>query len=323
MRVLAALILAGAVAPGRAQFMKALVNPNVEVTWTHPPSLGIPVRRVAFAPAADPGETALVAACTRDLAGAGQVEVVDRDRVAAAFRDLGLNPAAPVDAAAARALGQALEGPVLITPRIQALRTDRTRRALLPQPQDERSSHGAGGFYLARTRVALRATIQAVDCATGRTFQTRTLASRPFSERTSPRAQAPFPPGLPLRERALGRVRTRLRRMVSPWTTRHRIIFFDDPDFGLGDAFQALKARDVPGALERSRRALEAVRAHPGAPARILGRANFNLGICHFLLGDYPAALPFLKAALAAAPDSAMFRQAAAECEHAMQLRDQ
>jgi hypothetical protein len=36
-----------------------------------------------------------------------------------------------------------------------------------------------------------------------------------------------------------------------------------------------------------------------------------------------PAALPFLQAALAAAPDSGMFRQAVAECEHAMQLRSQ
>ena len=117
-------------------------------------------------------------------------------------------------------------------------------------------------------------------------------------------------------------MRTRLQRLVAPWTTRHRILFFDDPAYGLRDAFLALKAGDRPGALARSRQALEAVRADPAADARMLGRASFNLGLCHFLLGDYAAALPLLQAARDATPASAMFRQAVAACEHAKALRD-
>ena len=181
--------------------------------------------------------------------------------------------------------GAALGGPVLLALRIQDLSTERTRRTLHPQPQTRLGSLGPGGCHLARTEVSLRATIQTANTATGWRFPIRTVTARPFSERTSPRSQALFPPEGPLRERALARVRTRILRLVAPWGTRHRILFFDDAEFGLREAFLALKAGDRPGAMVRSRQALEAIRAHPGASPLILGRASFNLGICRFLLG--------------------------------------
>ncbi len=171
--VLVSSLLGGLAA--KAQFMKSLVNTNAVVTWTHPPALGIPARRVAFAPVPGAEEAALVSDCSARLAG--KVEVVDRERVAAAFRNLKLDPAGPLDEAGLRALGTALGGPVLLTLRIQVLRTDRTRRTLYPQPQTLQGSLGPGGFHLARTEVSLRATLQAADTATGRTFPTRTVTA--------------------------------------------------------------------------------------------------------------------------------------------------
>lgn len=314
--VAALLVLAAVPAPG--QFLKNLVNANVQVDWTHPPALGVAVRRVALAPGASPDERELVAAIAADLAR-DRLEVLGPDRVAAAARDLGLDPAAPVDARTAQDLGRALGGDpaglVLVAVRIQQLQVVQVRTP--PGPGSP------GGFHRARTRVVLRATIQAVDAASGRAFPVRTLATRPSRERASPMAQAPFPPDAPVRREAMARVRTRVRRLVAPWTTRHRIVFFEDQDFGLRDAFLALKAGDRQTALDRSRRALEAVRAAPSPGSRLLGRARFNLGICHFLLGDYQAALPHLQAARDSTPGSAMFRQAVEACEHAWRLRTQ
>lgn len=311
MRPLAPLLILVLLPPAQAQFMKNLVNPNVEVTLVHPPALGIPVRRVAFAPAASPAEEAQISACSAALAATGQVEVLDPGRVAAAFQALGLPPSGPGDAAAAKALGRSLGDPVLVIVRIQTLETARTRPP----------AAGGSRLHLARTRVALRATIRAADCTSGRFFPPRTVTARPFAEKAAPVPQLAFPPEAPLRAKALARLRTRVLRLLTPWTTKQKIIFFDDSEFGLKEAFLRLKAGDAPGALARSLQALDQARARPGTSARLLGRANFNVGICHFILGDSGAALPYLEAATQASPGHGMYRQALAECRHAHSLR--
>jgi hypothetical protein len=62
--------------PAPAQWFDSLINPDVEVSLIHPPSLGLKVQRVAFAPVTNRAEEELVSACIEDLLTTGQVEVL-------------------------------------------------------------------------------------------------------------------------------------------------------------------------------------------------------------------------------------------------------
>jgi len=132
-----------------------------------------------------------------------------------------------------------------------------------------------------------------------------------------------FPSEAEVRELAVDEARTMVRRMLLSWTEQRTLIFYDDKDYGMKEAYRRLKLNDAAGALQQSRDALAAAKADPKVKPKYLGHASYNVGMCHFILGDYKAALPFLKAARETSAGHKIYASAETECLGAIKLEEE
>lgn len=309
----------------RAQWFDSLINPDVEVTLAHPPGLGIRVQRVAFAPVQTLAADELVSACIVDLTSTGQVEVLDRGNIEKVMREQKFSNSGLVDETSAIELGRLLGSPVLVMISVHNLKVTRIpHSSTKAEWKDSKGKvHPAVTTYTSKTQVDYSASVQAVDLATGRVFSQQRIAVAPSKEQSSEDGQPEYPSETEVREMAIDQVRTQVHRMLLPWTEVRKLIFYDDRDYGMKDAYKRLKLKDVLGALAASEKALAQAKADSKARPKYLGHAHYNVGICHFILGDYTSALPYLKAARETDAEHKIYREATSECERAIQLRDE
>jgi hypothetical protein len=120
-----------------------------------------------------------------------------------------------------------------------------------------------------------------------------------------------------VRDQALGRIRWEVVRLLASWKEHRNLVFFNDPGLGLSEAFLALRAGDLDGALVKSLETLErCAEARPHLAARV----RYNAGICLFIRGDYPAAMPLLREARDLDPGNGVLREAWAECQRELRM---
>lgn len=326
LRPIAFLLIAGALAlPMRAQFWDALINPDVQVTLTHPPALGIKVQRVAFAPVNSPAAEDLLSACIADLTTNGQIEVLDRGNIEKVLGEQKFSNSGLVDEKTAVELGRLLGSPVLLFVKVQ-----RSDVKHIPLQKTDASwtdkngnYHPAVTTYTSKTQVEFTGSVQAVDLATGRIYSQQRIAVSPSREVSSDQGRPEYPSDTEVREMAVGMARDQVHRMLLSWTEPRKLIFYDDKDYGMKDAYKRLQLQDGRGALAKSLEALEAARADPKCKPKYLGRTSYNVGMCQFILGDYAAAIPFLKAARETDPSHKIFAGAEGECLRALKLMEE
>jgi hypothetical protein len=320
----AVLLVSLAGLPAQAQFWDSLINPDVQVTLTHPPTLGLKVSRVAFAPTTGRGAEDLVAACIADLA-ASEIEILDRSNTEKVLGEQKFTNSGLVDEKAAVEMGRLLGAGVMLFVKVNRLKAKHLDlQATAPAWTDKEGNvHPAVTTYTSKTQVEFNASIQAVDMATGRVFTQQRIAVAPALERSSTQGRPEFPSDTDVLELAMGSARTQVHRMLLPWTEQRKLIFYDDKDYGMKEAYRRLQLNDAGGALAKSLEALEAARADPKVKPKYLGRTNYNVGMCHFIKGDYQAALPFLKAARGTDPSHKLFAAAESECLRAVALQEE
>lgn len=324
-RLLAAALCLMLGGPVRAQWFDSLINPDVEVSLAHPPGLGIRVQRVAFAPVQTMAADELVSACIADLAATGQVEILDRGNIEKVMREQKFSNSGLVDETSAIELGRLLGSPVLVMISVHNLKVTRTPHSTTKAEwKDSKGKvHPPVTTYVSRTQVDYSASIQAVDLATGRVFSQQRIAVAPSREQSSEEGQPEYPSETEVRELAIDQAKTQVHRMLLPWVETRKLIFYDDREYGMKDAYKRLKLKDVLGALAESQKALGLAKADAKAKPKYLGHAYYNVGICHFILGDYASALPYLRAARETDAEHKIYRQAAGECERAIQLSEE
>lgn len=321
---LSLLILSASLLPLRAQFFERLFNPDVKVTLVHPPGLGLKVRRIAFVPPRDADSSELMALLAGDLTASGEVDVVDRANFQQVLREQQLGEQGYLEPATVARLGKLLGPSVLL-----ALEVHRCKPSFLPlqvkrdlKDKDGKIT-GQETTYISKTRLDFSATVQAVDLETGRIFAVRRLAFEPSLQAESRKGSPEFPSESSLRELAFGQARNEVRRMLLPWTEERKLIFYDDKAYGMKEAYRLLEARNVPAALAKSEQALEQARQDAKAERKHLGRTQYNVGMCHFILGRHDEALPFLRGARETDPENGIYRDAQEECQRAVSLRDE
>jgi tetratricopeptide (TPR) repeat protein len=167
------------------------------------------------------------------------------------------------------------------------------------------------------------ASIQAVDLATGKVFSQQRIAVAPSLELASDEGQPEYPSETEVRELAIQQAKTQVHRMLLPWSETRKLTFYDDREYGMKEAYKRLKLKDVLGALRESEQALAKAKADTKVRAKFLGRTNYNVGICHFIQGDYTSAMPYLRAARQTDSEHKIFLEAANECERAIQLSEE
>ncbi|BDU75760.1 CsgG/HfaB family protein [Mesoterricola sediminis] len=316
-----AVLLAAAVSTGaQAQLFQRLFNPEVEVTLTHPPGLGLQVRRVAFAPVTDRASAELADALAVDLAAQGTLEVMDRANLDKVLAEQKLGASGLADEATAVALGRLIGAPVLLIVKTHAFRTREVPLTAQHTVRDLQGAERQVTTYISRTEAELSATLQVVDCATGRLYRGLRLSASPYLASESMTGRPPYPSSVEAKDRAVQEVLRDLRRLLLPWTERRRLVFYDDRDFGMKAAYGRVRAGDAAGALRLSLEARDLAQADPAAKPRQRARAQYNAGICHFIQGDYAAALPLLEAAQGLEPGNGIFLEALAECRKAQGL---
>jgi len=320
--LLALLIVGGLAFPAHAQFWDRLINPDIQVTLTHPPALGIKVQRVAFAPVSTPAAEDLVSACIADLTGTGEIEVLDRGNIEKVLGEQKFTNSGLVDEKSAVELGKLLGSSVLLFVKVQ--RSDVKHiplRSTEPSWTDKKGGYPpAVTTFTSKTQVEFNGSVQAVDLATGRIYSQQRIAVSPSKEVSSDQGMPEYPSETEVRELAVGMARTQVHQMLCAWTEQRKLIFYDDKDYGMKAAYKRLQLNDARGALGLSLEALAAAKADPKAAVKYVGRTNYNVGMCHFILGDYAAALPFLKAARETDPSHKIFAGAEAECLRGIQL---
>lgn len=326
LRPVTIVLAAGALAlPAHAQFWDALINPDVQVTLTHPPGLGIKVQRVAFAPVNNSAAEDLLSACIADLTASGQLEVLDRGNIEKVLGEQKFSNSGLVDEKTAVELGRLLGSPVLLFVKVQ--RSDVKHIPLQKTDAawtDKKGEyHPAVTTYTSKTQVEFNGSIQAVDLASGRIFSQQRIAVSPSREASSTQGRPEYPSDTEVREMAVDMAKDQVHKMLLSWTEQRKLIFYDDKDYGMKDAYKRLQLQDGRGALAKSLEALEAARSDPKCKPKYLGRTNYNVGMCQFILGDYVAAIPFLKAARETDPTHKIFAGAEAECLRAVRLMEE
>ena len=324
-RLLTALLAAGVLAlPAQAQFWDALINPEVNVTLVHPPSLGLKVQRVAFAPVSGRAAEDLVAACIADLSGSSQLEVLDRGNIEKILGEQKFSNSGLVDEQAAVELGKLMGSAVLLFVKVQRMDVKHVPlSSTAPSWTDKKGTYyPAVTTYVSKTQVDFNASVQAVDLATGRIHSQQRIAVAPSRETSSDRGRPEYPSDTEVMEMAVGLARTEVHRMLLSWTEARKLIFYDDKDYGMKDAYRRLQLNDNPGALQKSLEAVTAAKADPKVKPKYVGRTNYNVGMCQFILGDYAAALPYLKAARETDPSHKIFAGAENECLRAVKLAE-
>ena len=323
MRLLIPATLALLSIPVQAQFWSELANPKVDVVVVHPPGLGLKVERLAFAPSRDLHSRELADALTAELVQSRQVEVVDRAHLDAVLKEQELGASGYVEPATIARLGKLLGPSVLVI--VNVNRSDLSRSQSVKEERSTDSKTKREVVRFKRTSITsldFSATVQVVDLSTGRVFGAQRLEDAPSLSNTSYEGYPAHPRDSDVRRLAFETAKVKVLRMLVSWSEVRKLTFFDDEVFGMEKAHERLKARDTRGALDLALEGLDQSRRDKGQKPKYYPRAQYNVGIIRFILGQYEEALPHLRAALDMQPDASIFQTALRECQEALQLQE-
>lgn len=313
------LILFATPSAAHAQFWDKLSNPTISVTLNHPPGLGLKVNKIAFGPASGTCADQIVEALISDFVS-NQIEVVDRQNLNAILAEHDFTFSGYVDQASAAAIGKILGPSALVFVKTQRCATQQDRLYDTETRYDNRTkSNYAVRVYYSRTRAFLKASIQTVDLATGRIFAARALDYSPEQRNKSYERYPEAPAEFDVLDIAVRAAVTDVHRMFLPWSEPTSLIYYDNKDCGLKQAFELLKSGDVEGAFHRSQENLETCKTDPQVKGKVLAHAYYNVGMSYMMQNEYDKALEHFREAAKLQPGD-IVTKAMADCQRAKEL---
>ncbi len=319
----ATILAALACLPLGAQFWSELANPKVKVTLVHPPGLGLKVERVAFAPSRDRDSRELADALSADLVQGRAVEVVDRAHLDSILMEQGLGQSGYLQPETIAKLGKLLGPTAMVVVNVSRRDFSRTQGSAVEQYRDmDKHVDATRTRYSARTTLDYAASVQVVDLSTGRIFGAERFEESPSAETSSYEGHPAYPRDAEVAQKAFDSIRAKVSHMLVAWPETRDLVFFDDEVFGMDKAHALVKAKSYDQALDAALQSLDQSQKQAGQKPKYYPRAYYNVGIIHFIRGDYGSALPFLQKALDMQPDASIFQNARKECDEAMRLQD-
>jgi len=298
-----------------------MANPDIQVTLKHPPSMGLKINRIAFLPTKDNNAEDLVSAATMDLSKDGQIEIVDRANLTAILKEQALGAEGYMDTSMIVKLGKLLPATAMVSVKVSNYKATNTPLTNHSSYTDKQGYQHTTYQYISKTQVEMTGSFQVTDLTTGKIFAARRFAYTPFMQNVAEKGYPEFPAEQSVREAAIGMARTEISHMFLPWTEAKKLIFFDDKDYGMKDAFARIKLQDYEGCLARSKDAQEKAKADPAVKPKYLGRVSYNLGISYFILGQEDEAIPYFKAAREFDSSSNIYLESLNECQRSIALR--
>ena len=302
--------------PCAAQLFKLSADKTVSIQISHPPSLGLTVKRIAFGQPSGTCAPELVDTVIKPEFSKNQVEVIDRQNLDQILAEHNFSQTIYADPQSTARLGRILGPSALIIVKVYDCSTEK-------QPLVDNSQRNLNGtlhtFFISKTTASLKGSIELVDLTTGRSLGSREFESHPEQQNTSDAGQPEFPPDYQVKTTAMQEAGDQITHVFFPWVESASYVFYDDKDCGLKDAYELLHRGDRDGALKLSESNLQQCEsAHK--KDKTLARAAYNVGIGYFLRGDYDKASQFLHQAMQSKGADNTAGRAAADCDRARQL---
>lgn len=257
----------------------------------HPPLLGIKVNKVAFGPATGKCSDQIVNAIISDFVS-NKIEVVDRADLTTLLSEHNFTLSGYVDKSSAVAMGKIIGPSVLIFVKVQRCATEQQHlyNNETKYNYTTKQKYEVTAFY-SKTTAYLKASIQAVDLATGRIFVAQTVNYSPSQSNKSYQGYPEFPSDFDVQDIAINDMVAFVHRMFLPWTEIKNLFYFDDKKCGLKQAYQALRVGNLDEAFNLSQKNLEKCKNTHRVKKKILGHAYYNMGMSYMIRDDYDKAL--------------------------------
>ena len=286
--------------PAHAQFWARLGNPDVKVTATHAPDLGLLLGSVAVAPVA-PQAAEAADAVRAELAGDG-AKLMDPATVTWACA--GENLSAPDGDMLVR-LQRRLGDVRLILVTVSRADIQQTRST---HPGKENGKSVT--YQVADTAIAFEGQLRVADLASGRLYAPAAFHASPHASAESAEAPPAFPDAAPLRAQAVAEARAVAAHMLLPWTETFTEICFNDRVYDMDKVYARIKANDLQGARDQALQSARAARADGGGELKYRARAIYDLGLVALMQGQTEEAQLRFREALNLLPDASIFQDA-------------
>jgi len=268
----------------QAQLWDMLTKPQVTVSLTHPPRLGLNIKKVAFGPANGMCSDEILDRLSGTLISDG-IEVVDRPHLFSILgaRHMSLN--GYVDHQSALQMGKVLGSTALIFVKVSGCNTERKRNAT-----DSRGVHTNNAIL----DIHIRGTLQTIDLATGRIFSAAPIIEDGELINSSDRGFPEFPPEQELRDKVIGLAAYDASTMFVQWSEQKKLYFFNDKECNMNVAYTLLKANDFNGTVRQSEDNIAACKTWPTLKKDSLAHAYYNAGLAYLLINDNQHAMAYL-----------------------------
>ena len=300
----------------RDMFLKSF-NAKVVVTMTHPPSLRLDIQRVAIKGAGGPCVDEVLTDLADQFLDNG-VEVLDRANTETILSEIDFGASGYVNRDTALHLGELLQADALVLVKGHYCKTEHRR--------DSNSYTDKKGVrhttYRVYTDGHFKVGVQIIDFMTGRLYESEIVEGRSIASNSSSDGYPSYPSKVDARNRAIADGMARLARMFFSWQERREFVFFDNKKLGLREAANLVRIGEYREALARARISADTAETSPKVKSKLKARARYNLGMCHFILGEHDQALTHLTRAYQIS-STKVFREAVLECKRSKQLAEQ
>ena len=276
--------------PAPAQFWDKMSNPQIVINQTHPPRLGLNLKKLAIAPPSGVCAEEIADGLSAHLVTRG-MEVIDRQNLQSVLAEHQFTLSGYVDSTSAAKLGKMLGPTALVFIKVTRCRAERksTYKDL------KTTDGGVVRRHFSTTQIFIRGTFQTVDLATGRIFAASPISKDKSETHQSDQGHPEFPSEEPIRDSAIEAAVRHSATYLMPWTESRKVYFFDDKECGLNLAFAALKAGDIGRAVQRSEQNLTDCKVAAKRKDNTLAHAYYNAGVGSLLMNEHAKAMTYLE----------------------------
>ena len=301
------------------QLQAQLGNPYIYINLDHPPALGIKVSKVAFSNVQSECIEQIQDPVISDFVQ-NQVEVIDRANLNEILAEHDLSLSGYIDRTTAASIGKIL-GPSAMV-KLKVLRCETVEKDNLYSDKTK-TNYKTGNKYNVRTYISrvefyLKVSVQVTDLTSATIFAAQTFDYTKQKENRSTSGRPESPSKYDVREMAYKEFAWDVHKLFFPWTEKAKLIYFDDKTCDLKTAYQLLSSGDRDGAYRKSLDNLNACR-QAGAKAKFIAHAYYNVGMSHFINGEYDEAIEALLESQKI-KDNAAVKNAIYKCRKARQL---
>lgn len=275
--------------PVHAQFWDKLTKPQITVNLTHPPRLGLNIKKVAFGPAVGQCSDEILDKLSETLVSGG-VEVMDRQNLQSVLAEQHLSLTGYVDQQSAVQMGKLLGPTALIFLKISRCNTEQRRN----YSDQNNYQGGITRTFHAIIQIHIRGSIQTVDLTTGRIFSASPIVADAGLQNNATGGEPEFPSEDAVRDTAIQQASFDASTMFVKWNEQKALYFFNDKDCNLAQAFQLLKSGDFDGTVRQSEENIATCKTWPKVKDSNMAHAYYNAGLAYLLINDHVKAMSYL-----------------------------